>query len=98
MYTLDQSFSSNNLRKIFDYENRKGNYLEGRFFSEEGEFSSQIEEITRKLKKCSSDFKELKKNKDSLSDQEYETKKIILNKTKEELKDKKENILNETFD
>ena len=47
MYTLDQSFSSNNLRKIFDYENRKGNYLEGRFFSEEGEFSSQIEEITR---------------------------------------------------
>ena len=76
MYTLDQSFSSNNLRKIFDYENRKGNYLEGKFFFKKGEFFPEIEEITRKLKQCSSEFKELKKNKGSLSDQEYETQKI----------------------
>ena len=61
MYTLDQSFSSNNLRKIFDYENRKGNYLEGKFFFKKGEFFPEIEEITRKLKQCSSEFKELKK-------------------------------------
>lgn len=98
MYTLDQSFSSNNLRKIFDYENRKGNYLEGKFFSKKGEFFPEIEEITRKLKQCSSEFKELKKNKGSLSDQEYETQKIRLNKTKEELKEEKEILLTTAFE
>lgn len=98
MYTLDQSFSSNNLRKIFDYENRKGNYLEGKFFSKKGEFFPEIEEITRKLKQCSSEFKELKKNKGSLSDQEYETQKIRLNETKEELKEEKEILLTTAFE
>lgn len=98
MYTLDQSFSSNNLRKIFDYENRKGNYLEGKFFFKKGEFFPEIEEITRKLKQCSSEFKELKKNKGSLSDQEYETQKIRLNETKEELKEEKEILLTTAFE
>ena len=95
-YTLDQSFSANNLRKIFDLENRKGHYLEGRFFSEE--ISSKIEKITRELKKCHSGYKDPKKNKDSLLSQEYETQKINLNKKKEELKDKKEKLLTATLE
>lgn len=90
---LDQSFSTNNLRKIFDHENRKGHYLEGKFFSKEGEFSSEIEEITRQLKECGAEFKKLKKNKDSLVNKEYETQKITLDKKKEELEDEKEKLL-----
>jgi hypothetical protein len=70
--------------------------LEGRFFSEE--ISSKIEEITRELKKCHSGYKDLKKNKDSLLSQEYETQKINLNKKKEELKDKKEKLLTATLE
>ena len=95
-YTLDQSFSANNLRKIFDLENRKGHYLEGRFFSEE--ISSKIEEITRELKECHSGYKDLKKNKDSLLSQEYETQRITLNKKKEELVDEKEKLLTATLE
>ena len=95
-YTLDQSFSANNLRKIFDLENRKGHYLEGRFFSEET--SSKIEEITRELKKCHSGYKDPKKNKDSLLSQEYETQRITLNKKKEELVDEKEKLLTATLE
>lgn len=90
---LDQSFSTNNLRKIFDHENRKGHYLEGKFFSKEGEFSSEIEEITRQLKECGTEFKKLKKNKDSLVNKEYETQKITLDKKKEELENEKEKLL-----
>lgn len=96
MYMLDQSFSANNLRKIFDLENRKGHYLEGRFFSEE--ISSKIEEITRELKECHSGYKDLKKNKDSLLSQEYETQRITLNKKKEELVDEKEKLLTATLE
>ena len=93
---LDQSFSANNLRKIFDLENRKGHYLEGRFFSEE--ISSKIEEISRELKECHSGYKDLKKNKDSLLSQEYETQRITLNKKKEELVDEKEKLLTATLE
>lgn len=89
---LDQSFSANNLRKIFDLENRKGHYLEGRFFSEE--ISSKIEKITRELKKCHSGYKDPKKNKDSLLSQEYETQRI----KKEELVDEKEKLLTATLE
>lgn len=92
MYMLDQSFSANNLRKIFDLENRKGHYLEGRFFSEE--ISSKIEKITRELKKCHSGYKDPKKNKDSLLSQEYETQRI----KKEELVDEKEKLLTATLE
>lgn len=31
---LDQSFSAENFRKIFDIENRKGVYLEGEFYAD----------------------------------------------------------------
>lgn len=42
---LDQSFSADNFKKILDSENRKGVYLEGRFFP-------VIEEISKRIRAC----------------------------------------------
>jgi len=47
---LDQSFSVENFKRIIDSENRKGVYLEGRFFSD-------IAEINNKIRTCESDEK-----------------------------------------
>ncbi len=51
----NQSFSAENFRRILDLENRKGLYLEGRFFA-------HINEITEKMKKCTKEIKEKQKN------------------------------------
>ena len=51
---LDQSFSAKNFRKIFDYENRKGVYLESKFFPKVHNISNKITEhnyILKHLKK-----------------------------------------------
>lgn len=45
---LDQSFSVDNFKKILDSENRKGVYLEGRFFP-------VIEEISKRIRACEDD-------------------------------------------
>lgn len=47
---LDQSFSASNFRKIFDLENRKGNYLEGRFFPDISDKSKEIQSRSKKLR------------------------------------------------
>lgn len=46
-----QSFSPENLRKIFDYENRKGRYLESLFFPEAENLSRKIKEISSTIRK-----------------------------------------------
>lgn len=48
-----QSFSPENLRKIFDYENRKGRYLESLFFPEAENLSRKIKEISSTIRKSS---------------------------------------------
>jgi len=48
---LDQEFSPRNFRTIFDIENRKGNYLEDRFFPD-------IEILTKRIKSAKSNVKE----------------------------------------
>jgi hypothetical protein len=83
---LDQSFVTENFRKIFDYENRKGHYLEGKFFPE-------IEKITQNLKKCSFDFRDLKKKRSAILPEQYEEEKAKINKKKSDLKEQKENLL-----
>lgn len=88
---FDQSFTAENFRKIFDYENRKGIYLEGKFFPE-------VEKITFELKKCSKEIKSLRKQESSLSPEDYETKKKALNKTKKELKNQKNTLLTEELE
>lgn len=52
---LDQSFSAENFRKILDLENRKGVYLEGKYFHD-------IVPITNRIKQCSSDLREIKRS------------------------------------
>jgi|SRR5690554_1712090 len=47
---LDQSFSIENFRKILDIENRKGNYLEGEFFTDIADISKKIKEATGEVR------------------------------------------------
>lgn len=83
---LDQSFSVENFRKIFDLENRKGNYLEGTFFP-------SLEEITFEIKKSISDIRTLRQNKSSYSPQDYFNKKKNLYEIRDALKNTKEERL-----
>ncbi len=80
---LDQSFSAENFRKILDYENRKGVYLEGEYFQD-------IEKITEEIKKCNTEVRD-KKNK--ISAEEFEIFRKETNEKKDKLKEKKEEQL-----
>jgi len=79
---LNQSFSAENFRRILDLENRKGLYLEGRFFK-------HLNKITEKIKKCTEEIKDKQKNGIGL-DNEIEE----LYKQKKELRREKEEKLN----
>lgn len=83
---LDQSFSAKNFRKIFDYENRKGNNLAGKFFPE-------VNEVVLEIKKISEEIRNHRKSKASSSSEEYQEKKQELYEHKENLKKKKEDRL-----
>lgn len=83
---LNQSFSTDNFCKIFDYENRKGHFIEGNFFPE-------IKKITQNLKKCSFDFQDLKKKKFTIPPDKYEEEKFKINQKKSDLKKQKEKLL-----
>jgi hypothetical protein len=103
MRILDQSFSAENFRKIFDYENRKGAYLENRF-SEDLAFGN-IQNITKEIKICNNDIKncllEIKAIRKRTNDPQ-ELKKMIteqqekinnLNLTKKNLQSNKESFI-----
>lgn len=81
---LDQSFSAENFRKIFDIENRKGIYLEGEFYPD-------IVAINNDIKKLIADVRLLKSK--PLTKDEYNAEKEILNEKKEILKTQKEELL-----
>ena len=80
---LDQSFSAENFRKILDYENRKGVYLEGEYFPDIGK-------VTEEIKKCNTEIRE-KKHK--VSEEAFEIFRKEINEKKEKLKEKKEEQL-----
>lgn len=80
---FDQSFSADNFRNILDYENRKGVYLEGKYFPE-------IKKITEQIKKCNTD---LRAKEESATSEEYEIFKKETNDRKEKLKEEKEEKL-----
>ena len=68
---LDQSFSCENFRKILDYENRKGRYLEGKFFLQVAKISSQIKEINQELNgigRNNDNYKRLLEKRDKLKE------------------------------
>jgi len=48
--SLDQSFSAGNFRKIFDIENRKGVFLEGRFFPDTERVIALIQKYNSELR------------------------------------------------
>lgn len=76
---LDQSFSADNFRKILDWENRKGLYLEGRFFP-------NLKQITEEIKLCNVEIREKKKdsNRNEIELNELYEKRELLKKNKEE--------------
>ncbi|MBC6402711.1 MAG: reverse transcriptase [Hyphomonadaceae bacterium] len=76
---LDQSFSADNFRKVFDLENRKGNYLEGKYFPDLAKLSRKVRESSRELRK-------VRRNKNPYTPEEYQYLKL---KTKEQLKSHK---------
>lgn len=80
---LDQSFSIKNFRDIFDIENRKGNYLEGKFFPE-------VEKVTNKIQKCRKKYRQYVKEGNEKQKQE-----VTINL--EELKLQKERLLIEVL-
>lgn len=76
---LDQSFSADNFRRILDLENRKGVYLEGRFFP-------NLKQITEEIKQCNAEIREKKKRprQNGTALKELHEKREQLRKTKEE--------------
>lgn len=83
---LDQSFSAENFRKIFDIENRKGNYLEGEFFPE-------IETQSQKVQACIGELRALKSKKADHTPEEYEALRVKLSDKLETLRKKREEML-----
>lgn len=81
---LDQSFSAENFRKIFDIENRKGIYLEGEFYP-------TIASINKEIKEANEEIRKLKRR--GLSKEEFIEEREKINEKKEELKDKKQEKL-----
>lgn len=72
---LDQSFSTDNFRKIFDLENRKGNYLEGDFFPE-------LEKLSQKVQASSHALRDIRRNRGSYTPEKYQE---LKSKAKEQL-------------
>jgi hypothetical protein len=76
----DQLFTADNFRRIFDTENRRGNDLATRFFSELEEFTLAVREKLQALRAASS-------NPNSLTDGDL-TKQI--NSLKKEIRERKQ--------
>lgn len=93
---LNQSFSAENFRKILDTENRKGLFLEGRFFPE-------IKVITDSIKECTENIKNKKKLNSPVDeiDKLYEERKQLKEKKEqaiyEQLQKISENIVKTDF-
>ncbi|MBX3164739.1 MAG: hypothetical protein KF900_09675 [Bacteroidetes bacterium] len=83
---LDQSFSIENFRKILDIENRKGNYLEGEFFTD-------IADISKKIKEANVEIRTLKKK--GLAKEVFVEERDKINEKKDELSEQKEQKLTE---
>lgn len=83
---LEHSFTAENFRKIFDYENRKGSNLGRRFFPD-------VAKIDGKLKAHDKKFRKLRETKSKLSKEDYEEEKEKLKEERRNLKQKKEETL-----
>jgi hypothetical protein len=88
---VNQSFTTDNFRKIIDFENRRGVYLENKFFPE-------IANVTKEIKECMAGFRELKRAKPTLSQEEYRERQSQLNQRKIELTQKKADLVTEELE
>lgn len=80
---LDQSYSAENLRKIFDYENRRGKYLELKYFNDVASVSIEIKAINH----------DLSEKKKVLSKEDYKAYFLTKDAIKKDLLRKKEDLL-----
>jgi len=83
---LNQSFTVDNFRRIVDYENRRGVYLEAEFFPE-------IAKLTQRIKKCTTNMRDLQRKKTLLPPDQYRSQQSTLNEEKQGLKKEKEKHL-----
>jgi hypothetical protein len=90
---IDQAFSAENFRRIFDSENRKGSYLEGRFFPDVHECSQKIKRLNLFLKK-----NEKLKNKFIISSAAHLKRKDLFNSAKQEIVDKRNELINKELE
>ena len=77
----NQLFTAENFRRILDYENRKGVYLEGEFFPE-------AHRITKELKECVAEIRELKKREKHLGSDIPEARRKRLKNSIDKLKNR----------
>ncbi len=83
---LNQSFTIDNFRRIVDHDNRRGIFLEAEFFPE-------VANVTKEIKECMAGFRELKRTRSALTQEEYRERQSQLNQKKLRLKEKKEELL-----
>jgi hypothetical protein len=83
---LDQCFTAENFRTIFDLLNRRGVYLEARFFP-------QVDALTRRIKACMGSIRDLKRKRSSLPPEDYSAQLKALNDEMGDLRERKEKLL-----
>ena len=83
---LDQSFSPNNFRKIFDIENRRGRYLESELFPD-------IEAQSRLIQASVDSLRQLRNAKDLYPPDEYEAESTSLQQELSDLREEKDQML-----
>jgi hypothetical protein len=88
---LKQSFTAENFRRIFDFENRKGVNLEE-------VFSPEVFKITEAIQSCKRKYQDLKKVKSTLTEEDYEKQLTKIRDEKFELKERREKLLTEELD
>jgi hypothetical protein len=89
---FDQAFSTANFRRIYDYENRKGHFLDGRFFP-------KVAELTCKLKDCARDIRERRRSKYANGIENSTSPELTqLYERRSELRSEKEELLVQEFD
>lgn len=87
---LRQSFSVDNLMKIFYNENRKGNYTERKFFEELSVYTQQVIEINSRLKSVRIEYRE-----ERINASDYHETKNELEELKVQILKEKETVLKE---
>ena len=87
---LDQSFSPKNFRKIFDVENRKGNYLEAKYFPE-------VESLSQDIQNKQREYERLKQFRDTLTEAVYQMQSQEIGRELEHIKETKEQALTQAL-